>query len=190
MIPATTSTGTLILICGLPGSGKTTTAKRFETERNAIRMCPDDWIEALLEDPEDSREKVRLRDAVENLQWDLTKQYLSKGLTVILENGFWAEEERSQYAMEALELGARIELYAMDSSDLDELWRRIEIRNMHLSTKTWVMTREEHEPKWAGYEAPTLEEIAFYDDGGILGTSDADPSNASAQESRPNHPSG
>lgn len=168
MNSALPSQGTLILVSGLPGSGKTTTAKHFEVERNAIRMCPDDWIEALLEDPNDSVEKDRLRDVVENLQWDLTKQYLSKGLTVVLENGFWAEEERSQYAMEALALGARIELYAMDSSDLDELWRRIELRNKSLSTETWVMVREEHEPKWAGYEAPTWEEIAFYDDGGLL----------------------
>lgn len=163
-----TLNGTLILICGLPGSGKTTVAKRLEVERNAIRMCPDDWIEALLEAPDDSREKDRLRDAVENLQWDLTKDYLRKGLTVILENGFWAEEERSQYAMEAIELDARIELYAMDSSDRDELWRRIEHRNKTLPTATWVMSREEHEPKWGGFEAPTSEEIAFYDDGAIL----------------------
>ena len=162
------ASGTLILICGLPGSGKTTFAKRLETERCAIRMCPDDWIEALLESPDDQREKDRLRDVVENLQWDLAKQYLRKGLTVILENGFWAEEERTQYAMEALDLGARIELYALDSSDRDELWRRIEARNKTLSTTTWVMTREEHEPHWIGFEAPTLDEIAFYDDGAII----------------------
>lgn len=164
-----TKAGTLILVCGLPGSGKTTYAKRLEAKRNAIRMCPDDWIEALLEDPQDEREKGRLRDVVENLQWDLAKGYLDKGLTVILENGFWSEEERSQYAMEALALGARIELYAMDSSNLDELWRRIEARNQTLTTTTWVMSREEHEPQWAGYEAPTFQEIAFYDDGGING---------------------
>ena len=160
--------GTLVLVCGLPGSGKTTFAKRLEADRNAIRMCPDDWIEAILKDPTDSREKDRLRDVVENLQWDLCMTYLVKGLTVILENGFWAEEERTQYAMEALALGARIELYAMDSSDLDELWRRIELRNATLTTPTWVMRREDHEPHWSGFEPPTAEEIAFYDDGGFI----------------------
>lgn len=164
----TESSGTLILISGLPGSGKTTFAKQLESERNAIRMCPDDWIEAVLKDPDDHSEKDRLRDVIENLQWELAKSYLIKGLTVILENGFWAEEERTQYAMEALELGARIELYAMDSSDLDELWRRIELRNQKLESSTWVMAREEHEPKWIGFEQPTLDEIAFYDDGALF----------------------
>lgn len=70
--------------------------------------------------------------------------------------------------MEAVELGARIELYSMDSSDLDELWRRIEARNSVLTSTTWVMKREDHEPHWIGYEAPTEEEIAFYDDGAII----------------------
>ncbi len=159
----------MILVCGLPGSGKTTFAKQLEAERNAIRMCPDDWIEAVLADPEDRQEKDRLRDAVETLQWELAKGYLQKGLTVILENGFWAEEERTQYAMEALELDARIELYAMDSSDMDELWRRIELRNQTLSNPTWVMHRHEHEPKWTGYQPPNPEELAFYDEGAVVG---------------------
>ncbi|MBS1705992.1 MAG: ATP-binding protein [Armatimonadetes bacterium] len=160
--------GTLILVCGLPGSGKTTLAKQIEIQRTAIRMCPDDWIESILLNSDDTREKDRLRDAVENLQWDLAKSYLVKGLTVILENGFWAEEERTQYAMEAIDLGARIELYAMDSSDLDELWRRIELRNQTLDSPIWVMRREDHEPKWSGFEPPTLEEVSFYDDGEIV----------------------
>lgn len=160
--------GTMILVCGLPGSGKTTLAQTLEAERNAIRMCPDDWIEAVLADPCDNAEKSRLRDVVENLQWDLAKTYLRKGLTVILENGFWSEEERTQYALEALALGARIELYAMSCTDLDELWRRIEQRNQSLTTPTWVMRREDHESHWSGFELPTPDEIAFYDDGMIV----------------------
>ncbi len=160
--------GRMVLVSGLPGSGKTTFAKRLERERKAIRMCPDDWIEAVLARPDDEGEKSRLRDVIENLQWDLAKDYLAKGFTVILENGFWSEEERTQYAMEAIELGAKIELWAMDSTDLDELWRRIEARNLTLDSPTWVMVREDHEHNWGGYEAPTPEEIAFYDDGGFV----------------------
>lgn len=156
------------MICGLPGSGKTTLAKVLERKLNAIRMCPDEWIEAILADPHDQAEKNRLRDVVENLQWSLAKTYLAQGFIVVLENGFWSRDERSQYAMEAREIGARIELYSLDSSDRDELWRRIESRNQTLTSPIWLMRREDHEPHWTGYEAPTEEEIAFYDAGSIL----------------------
>jgi len=34
----------LHLICGLPGSGKTTLAKKLEREHTAIRLCPDEIV--------------------------------------------------------------------------------------------------------------------------------------------------
>ena len=36
--------GTIVLLCGLPGSGKTTTAKSLARDRRAVRLCPDEWI--------------------------------------------------------------------------------------------------------------------------------------------------
>ena len=158
--------GTLILVCGLPGAGKTTLAKRLADERIAIRMCPDDWIEQILADPEDMVERDRLRDPVENLQWDLAQGYLSQGFTVVLENGFWAEEERSLYAMGALYAGARIELYCLEAP-FEELWRRVEARNHVLDSKTFVMTRKELEDAWAIFQPPLPEELAFYDEAAL-----------------------
>lgn len=37
----------LIILCGLPGSGKTTLAKLLEGKRRAVRLCPDEWMDAL-----------------------------------------------------------------------------------------------------------------------------------------------
>src|SRR4051812_438273 len=39
--------GRLIIVCGLPGSGKTTHAKQLEDRLRAIRFAPDEWMEAL-----------------------------------------------------------------------------------------------------------------------------------------------
>jgi predicted kinase len=156
--------GCLILICGLPGSGKTTLARRFEQERRGIRLCPDDWIERVLGDPTDSIERDRLRDPMENLQWELALNWLQMGFTVILENGFWAEEERFLYAMGAVELGATIELHYLPAPDLEALWDRVSARNARLEGPTFVMSKEELGLAWRAFEPPTREELEFYDE--------------------------
>lgn len=162
------SPGVLILICGLPGSGKSTLARRLEVERNAIRLCPDEWIESILEDPEDTRERDRLRDPVEDLQWDLTLRFLRQGFTVLLEFGFWSEVERSLYSMEAVNLGASIELFYLHAPSIEWLWERVEKRNAELIANTWKMTRDELVAAWNLFEAPTPEEMSFYDASAVL----------------------
>lgn len=50
----------LIIVCGLPGSGKTTHAKALEETLGAVRLCPDEWMQALslgLQD-EDKRAQI------------------------------------------------------------------------------------------------------------------------------------
>jgi predicted kinase len=51
---------TLVVICGLPGSGKTTHARCLEQEMPALRFCPDEWMQALGIDlyDEDRRDRV------------------------------------------------------------------------------------------------------------------------------------
>ena len=163
---------TLILVCGLPGAGKTTLAKELARERGAIRMCPDEWIEAVLEDPKNARERDRLRDPIENLQWDLSKEYLRKGLTVILENGLWSEAERTQYTCEGLEIGANIELYYLEAPSFERLWERVAKRNIETADGPFVLTESDLKDAWNVFEAPTREEIEFYDDGGTVAWQD------------------
>lgn len=37
----------LVIVCGLPGSGKTTLAKALESKVKAVRFSPDEWMDAL-----------------------------------------------------------------------------------------------------------------------------------------------
>ncbi|MHB8635770.1 MAG: AAA family ATPase [Fimbriimonadaceae bacterium] len=160
--------GTLILVCGLPGSGKTTFAKNLALHRRAIRLSPDEWIEAILADRTDTAERDRLRDPVENLQWELAQGYLNMGFTVILENGFWAEEERSLYAVGAIELGARIELVYMEAPNLDKLWERVLARNAAIAPAVFVMTAAEFWDACAIFEAPQPDEMSYYDECAVI----------------------
>ena len=75
------STPKLIIVCGLPGSGKTTHAKQLEAELRAVRFCPDEWMEALSLHLYDQTRRAK----VETLQWQIGQQLLSRGLTIIME---------------------------------------------------------------------------------------------------------
>lgn len=113
----------LIIVCGLPGAGKTTKAVSLAAERNGIRLCPDDWLQALDINLWDGP----LRERVERLQWELACDLLGAGNVVIIEWGTWGRGERDQLRQEARTLGAQVELVFLDPP-LDELWRRIQSR--------------------------------------------------------------
>ena len=149
---------TLFLICGLPGSGKTTLAKQLEQTHNALRLCPDEWITEILSDPSDIPELDRLRDPVESIQWDVAKRTLILGVNVILENGFWSRRERDYFRSEAEALGANVKLHYLEV-DMNELWRRISKRNADLPPDTFHVSRENLE-EWArSFEPPTEDEL-------------------------------
>jgi predicted kinase len=149
---------TLFLVCGLPGSGKTTLAKQLEQKYHALRLCPDEWIAQILADLNDTTELDRLRAPVESIQWDVAKHILLLGNNVVLEFGFWSREERVHFRAEAETLGALVELHYL-KVDLDELWNRLVKRNSNLPPGTFKVTREDLELWARSFEPPTENEL-------------------------------
>jgi predicted kinase len=144
----------LIIVCGLPGSGKTTHARQLQSSSRAIRFCPDEWIHALSLDywDEDNREKI------ESLQWQLGQQLLDLGLTVIIEWGTWARCERDALRLTARELGAAVELHYL-SAPVEILLDRVQRRAM----ENPVIQREQL-LQWANaFQEPTAEESSLFD---------------------------
>lgn len=149
---------TLFLICGLPGAGKTTLAKQLEQSQTALRLCPDEWIAALLADVNDIAERDRLRNPVEAIQWQMAQRALVLGTNVILENGFWSRAERDSYRAQAEALGARVELHYL-AVVRDELWRRLAQRNANLPPGTFTVNEAELDLWLSWFEAPTPDEF-------------------------------
>jgi predicted kinase len=144
----------LIVICGLPGSGKTSLARALESRLRAVRFAPDEWMDALALDLYDEQR----REKVEKLQWKFGQQLLSLGLTIIIEWGTWGRSERDALRIGARAIGAAVELHSL-SAPAEVLLERIQRRNREnppiepKALSQWIRL----------FQAPTLEELALFD---------------------------
>lgn len=149
----------LTLLCGLPGSGKTTLAKRLAREIPAVRLCPDEWMADLGIDLFDERTRHRL----ENRFWGHAQDLLRLGATVILEFGFWARSERDDKRLAARGLGVPVELHYL-AAPIGELSRRLEVRSREGATGTVPVSRALLEEYAKLFQAPSDDELGLFDE--------------------------
>jgi predicted kinase len=152
----------LILITGLPASGKSTLARRLAPKIPAIRLDKDQWTIQLGHDPWDDD----FRPLIEAQLWILTQELLTLGQSVILEWGHWARVERDEKRLAARALGVGVELHYLDAP-LEELIERAQRRNV---SGEWSATpmRRIHFEQWATmFQPPDEEELALYDESAL-----------------------
>jgi predicted kinase len=149
---------TLILICGLPGSGKTTKAKQLEVERCALRLTPDEWIRPLYGSHPTPEVLDAARDPVESLMWLVAARALTLNVNVVLDFGFWSQSEREDFRGRASALGAGSELCFLDVPE-EALLRRLAARNAASPPDTFHVS-EAKLTEWSRvFEPPTEAEL-------------------------------
>ena|SRR6476620_10046357 len=144
----------LIIICGLPGAGKTTLAKCLEESLHAIRLAPDEWMDMLSINLHDEENRAK----IEALQWKLGQKLLKLGLVVIIEWGTWGKSERDTLREGARQLGAAVELHYLSAAP-EILFERIQRRGMENPP-----IKREDILRWAEIiQVPTEEEMNLFD---------------------------
>ena len=140
---ATRSPGRLVVITGLPGSGKTTLATELAASMPASRMCPDDWMMASGIDLWDEAAHAK----IEAFQLTLSLDLLRAGNNVVIEWGTSAREEHDALRRQGQVDRSHVELRYL-SADTDELIRRIADRDLE---GRWGHDRSDDEISTSGY---------------------------------------
>lgn len=145
---------TLFLMVGLPGTGKTTAARRIEVEHRALRLTKDEWMKALY----GAANPSEASDVIEGRLVEIGLRALELGVNVVIDFGLWGRDERSALRQAATDIGAAVELRYFEL-DPAEQRRRIDRRLAEQPHTTWHMTEEEMAGWAAIISVPTPGEL-------------------------------
>ena len=145
---------TLFLMVGLPGTGKTTEARRIEVASNALRLTKDEWMKALHGPDNPSTAS----DVIEGRLVEIGLRVLELGGDVVIDFGLWGRDERSALRQAAADRGAAVEVRYLELPP-DEQWRRIDRRQAEEPHTTWPMSDDEVAAWTAAFEVPSPGEI-------------------------------
>lgn len=135
---------TLFLTVGLPGTGKTTDARRIEVEQKALRLTKDEWMKALygLANPSSAA------DVIEGRLIDIGLRALELGVDVVVDFGLWSRDERSALRQAAADVGATVAMRYFELAPAEQR-KRLDRRQAEEPHSTWRMSDEEL-ATWAG----------------------------------------
>jgi predicted kinase len=145
---------TLFLTVGLPGTGKTSAARRIEVQQRALRLTKDEWIKALYgrDNP------ASASDVIEGRLIQIGMRALELGTNVIIDYGLWSRDERSALRHAAADIGAAVVICYFELTPAEQR-KRLDQRLAEAPHETWPMSEQELALWAAKFEIPTSAEL-------------------------------
>jgi len=146
--------GTLYLLVGLPGSGKTTLGAQLARERGALVLSADEWMSRIVRDGWDAERRV----AVQEVQLEIALHVAGAGGDVVLDFGFFSRRERASCRARASARGVTTRTLYLEAPR-DELIRRLAVRNASLPPNTFAVNEAHLDLCIGWFEPPTADEL-------------------------------
>ncbi len=150
--------GTLSVMVGMVGTGKTTRARRIAAERRAVRLTPDEWMIPLFGQDFRDDQYTHRRDVLEARLISVALDVLRAGVDVVLDFGCWAKAERSALRYLAASVGAGCELVYVTLPQ-DEQGRGVTARWEDAPATTFPITDDDLDAWTDHFEVPDAGEL-------------------------------
>ena len=151
------SQATVYLICGFIGAGKTTFAKKLEERTGAVRITKDEWSIRLIGNDPEIDGYAEWDAKIIGLSRDFAFYLAGKGIDVIMDEGFWAREEREQLKRRIRAIGAKVVMYYV-KTPIEEIRERVIERNNNLTKESFEISREMLDGYLAAWRPPGEDE--------------------------------
>lgn len=142
------------LLCGLPGSGKSTFAQNFAKKNHVATYSSDEWIIRLFGRNFSSDKFAEYQQVARQKILDDAAQKLNQNMNVVLDFGFWKKSDRLAYIQWAKEHHATPYIYYFEE-DFKTLSGRLNRRNQELSNPSLIVTDEMLKKFTDEFEVPT-----------------------------------
>jgi predicted kinase len=145
------------IVIGFIGAGKTTFARKLERETGAVRFTKDEWMVRIFGNtpPKDKFEEYDNRMA--SLATEMALKCLAAGIEVIIDEGFWAKEQREEIAGKVRGVGAVPKFYYIETS-FEVMKTRTLKRSENPPVDSYVIDEESFDGYWKFFQPPGKEE--------------------------------
>ena len=148
---------TVYLIAGFIGSGKTTFSKKLESETGALRFTKDEWMIKVFGNNPMAVNFAKFDDLLANLAIEIALKCATRGVDIIIDDGFWFRKQRDDVIKLIKGIGATIKGYYLRSPK-EVLEKRTLERSQRVSDNSFRIDKEMFAKYFLSFQEPRPEE--------------------------------